>query len=91
MGELACRFCGKNDFHGKTEQSKRGALNLHEYHCELKQLKKTALEEKKVEEKEKKEKGCKHEWRLLKGNNPIELRAIQAGYKEVCDKCQDIR
>lgn len=71
----ACDLCGR-------EFEKQGHLNLHKYHCKMKQ--KPKQEEPKIEE-------CTHVFRLLNLRQPIENRAYQAGYKEVCTKCQEVQ
>jgi hypothetical protein len=91
---LKCKYCGKEDF------KHHGALNLHLMHCERKYYKNLALKsngntksipEKETEKQMTKELQCLHEFRILVTNNPIERQAIQAGYKEVCEKCQELR
>jgi hypothetical protein len=34
---------------------------------------------------------CEHEWRFLNLKAPIERKAYEAGYIEVCKKCQDLK
>lgn len=70
-----CPLCGKNDL------KHQGALNMHMYHCKMKQVH-VPRETKET---------CKHNWRFLNLNMPIEKRAYEAGYKEVCVNCQDLK
>jgi hypothetical protein len=71
-----CPICGKNDL------KHQGALNMHMYHCKIKNANK--LQEESKEE-------CEHDWRFLNPSRPIEKNCMQRGYKEVCVKCQDVK
>lgn len=76
-----CPNCGK-------EFQKQGHLNLHKYHCDIKQAKKNAGEP----EEEKKNAACVHNWRLLNLKIPVEKNAYEQGnFTEVCTKCQDLQ
>lgn len=77
--EKTCDLCGKVLKH-------QGALNIHKYHCKMKQLQK---EQPKPEELKPVE--CEHNFRLLNLRAPMEKRAYDSGYKEVCIKCQEVQ
>lgn len=79
---LKCRYCETTTRKDGTEFTKQGHLNLHEYHCKMKN---SHSENRKTEQEK-----CIHEYRLLNVNQPIENRAYSAGYKEVCVKCQTL-
>lgn len=79
MGKYQCENCGYETEHN-------GAYNLHRYHCNMRKL--AGNGQKKEQPKHS---VCEHEWRLLSHSQPIELRAIQNGYKEVCEKCQIVQ
>ena len=72
-----CDICGK-------ELKHQGALNIHKIHCERRQLKAAASQQKQEEK-------CTHEYRLLSGNVAQEAAAIKQGYGEVCKICQELR
>lgn len=76
---LECRFCGVSTRKDGTPFEKQGQLNLHEYHCKMKNVSHETIEE------------CKHKFRFLNLRQPIENKAYEAGYKEVCSKCQDLK
>lgn len=73
-----CGICGK-------EFEKQGQLNLHMYHCKVKAAAAVPVDY------EKKFKECEHNYRLLNLRQPLELRAYENGYKEVCIECQSVR
>lgn len=77
--EKTCDLCGKVLKH-------QGALNIHKYHCKMKQ----AQKEQPKQEEPKQEEICEHNFRLLNLRAPMEKRAYDAGYKEVCIKCQEV-
>jgi hypothetical protein len=79
-----CKHCGK-------EFERQGQLNLHQYHCQIKQYKKENVSRETKEIKEELKEECQHSFRLLNGNIPIEKRAINSGYVEVCTKCQNVQ
>lgn len=66
------------------EAKHQGALNMHMYHCKLKNTPNNAQEQNNNDV-------CSHEWRLLNLNSSIEMKAFKAGYIEVCKKCQDLK
>ena len=76
MGKI-CPIC--NTYEAKHQ----GALNMHMYHCKMKNTPNVP--------RETIENGCEHEWRLLNLNSPIEMKAFKGGYIEVCKKCQDLK
>jgi hypothetical protein len=78
-----CELCGK-------EFERQGQLNLHKYHCQIRQYKKDNVS-RETKKEEKKEEECLHSFRLLNGNIPIEKRAINSGYVEVCTKCLNVQ
>lgn len=86
MTIFKCKFCGTENRKDGTPFQKQGQLNLHEYHCKMKQSQHVSRETPQEKEKE-----CEHEFRLLSVSAPIEKRAYLAGYKEVCVKCQQLR
>jgi hypothetical protein len=71
-----CSICG-------YEAKHQGALNMHMYHCKMKNGKNVP--------RETNQETCNHEWRFLNLKSPIEKRAYEAGYIEVCKKCQDLK
>jgi hypothetical protein len=74
-----CPLCGYQAKH-------QGALNMHMYHCKMKNGNVSrGTNETTVPET------CEHEWRFLNLKAPIERRAYEAGYIEVCKKCQDLK
>jgi hypothetical protein len=80
----SCSLCGKGF-------PKQGHLNLHMYHCKMKNPSPEGKQPiKKVEDQVILE-TCNHNFRLLNLHVPIERKAYQAGYKEVCSKCQDLQ
>jgi hypothetical protein len=76
-----CPLCG-------YEAKHQGALNMHMYHCKMKNVPRGTNEE---HDNTLSPKECSHEWRFLNLKAPIEKRAYEAGYIEVCKKCQDLR
>lgn len=78
-----CDICG-------YEAKHQGALNMHKYHCKIKnQNRENVSHETKVEKEVEKE--CNHNYRLLNGSIAIENRAIKNGYTEVCTICQSVQ
>jgi hypothetical protein len=82
-----CPICQK-------ELKHQGALNLHQWSCNLKngakQLNAVAVE--KISETELAVKECVHNFRFLNLNAPLEKKAYFEGqYKEVCGTCQTLR
>lgn len=80
------------------ESEHRGTMNLHEkMHCKKVRVQGEVAAEKKVRKKAAAvitgecEQGGEHNWRLLSRGNQTELNAINAGYGEVCVKCQDLQ
>lgn len=73
-----CSICG-------YEAKHQGALNMHMYHCKMKNVPRETNVNEGVTET------CKHEWRFLNLKAPIERKAYEAGYLEVCVKCQDLK
>lgn len=73
--------CGK-------EYTSQGSLNLHKYHCGMKEYR----EQRKIKTKPV-EQGCNGgcTWRLLNQSNGLENQAIKQGYMEVCSKCQELQ
>jgi len=79
MGKI-CPIC-------KTYDAKhQGALNMHMYHCKMKNQ--TEIVSRETNEKPA---DCVHEWRFLNLRAPIEKKAYEHGYIEVCIKCQDLK
>lgn len=78
---LTCQYCGVTSRKDGRPFEKQGQLNLHEYHCKMKNHSSNNddLEE------------CKHSFRFLNLRQPIERKAYSAGYIEVCSKCQEVR
>lgn len=74
-----CPLCGKNDL------KHQGALNIHMYHCKMKQVNVTRETLKQGSD------DCTHDFRLLNLNSPIEKKAYNSGYHFVCTKCQDLK
>jgi hypothetical protein len=72
-----CPLCG-------YEAKHQGALNMHMYHCKMKNVPRGTNNEEVTET-------CKHEWRFLNLKAPIERKAYESGYLEVCVKCQDLK
>lgn len=77
-----CKYCGAETRKDGRKFDKQGQLNLHMYHCKMKHVSRETLE-KETEE-------CKHNFRLLNLKQPMELKAYNANYKEVCTKCQEL-
>jgi hypothetical protein len=77
------------------EHVHKGAMNLHErIHCKtLRKESEAAAEKVEPAEKpaKKKKADCEHSWRLLVTSREAEARAIQAGFVEVCRKCQSVQ
>lgn len=80
-----CPICGK-------ELKHQGALNLHKWSCSLKQGAKqeNMVAVQQVEPGLFQVKECEHEFRFLNLNHPLENKAYQSNYKEVCVKCQQL-
>lgn len=68
------------------EAKHQGALNMHMYHCKMKQVNINV-----PRETIKKDEECVHEWRFLNLKAPIERKAYEGGFIEVCKKCQDLK
>lgn len=80
-----CPLCQK-------ELKHQGALNMHMYHCKMKNGSKTEnLKTVKATEEGLLVEACKHEYRFLNLNAPIERIAYGENYKEVCKSCQELR
>lgn len=75
-----CPLCG-------YEAKHQGALNMHMYHCKMKNVSRETFKRHVTEVTE----TCEHEWRFLNLKAPIERKAYEAGYLEVCIKCQDLK
>lgn len=71
-----CDICGWVGRH-------QGALNIHKYHCKMKHGRNEKVEESLQD--------CTHDWRLLTASSPLERKAVENGYTEVCRKCQEVR
>jgi hypothetical protein len=72
------------------EAKHQGALNMHMYHCKMRNgqrdnniVSRETIEDVKEE--------CTHSFRLLSVNSPIEKKAYENGYMEVCRLCQELR
>lgn len=80
-----CPICGK-------ELKHQGALNLHMWSCNLKNGAKQPdmVVVQQVEPGVIQVKECEHDFRFLNLNHPMELKAYNANYKEVCTKCQEL-
>lgn len=65
------------------EAKHQGALNMHMYHCKMKNVPR--------ETKQEISKECTHSWRLLNLQSGIEAQANKNGYMEVCKTCQTLR
>lgn len=72
-----CPICGKE---GLKHQ---GALNMHMYHCKIKNVSR--------ETNQHQEEKCEHNWRFLNPSMAVERNCMNRGYKEVCVKCQDVK
>lgn len=79
-----CKYCGAEARKDGRPFEKQGQLNLHEYHCKMKNHVSR-------ETNEEVDKGCEHSFRLLTVSSPIEKQAYNNGYMEVCRKCQELR
>lgn len=71
-----CEICG-------AEFEKQGQLNLHKYHCRIKNNNWVGREKDQAE--------CEHNWRFLNLGVPLEKRAHDNGYREVCSTCQTVK
>jgi hypothetical protein len=80
---LACKYCAATSRKDGRLFTKQGQLNLHEYHCKMKN---NVSRETKEEEKD-----CTHNFRLLTVSSSIEKNAYDRGYMEVCTLCQELR
>lgn len=86
-----CPLCGTNQSKTGKPFTKQAHLNLHMYHCKVKNPSPEGKKPvKKVEDKVLLE-TCTHSFRLLNLHVSIERSAYEAGYKEVCSKCQDLQ
>ena len=74
-----CVLCGKDFSENKKPES---SLRLHYYKTHGKKMVDGVLEDI--------EKSCDHSFRMLRPNNKMEARAIEAGYTKVCEKCQEV-
>jgi hypothetical protein len=79
-----CLICGKSDL------KHQGALNIHMYHCKVKNGQVKEVKEHFENNKQDCEVTGNHSWRLL-GNTGIERNARQAGFMEVCSHCQSVQ
>lgn len=77
MGKI-CPIC--NTYEAKHQ----GALNMHMYHCKMKNVPRETQPNTQQET-------CEHDWRFLNLKAPIERKAFEGGYTEVCKKCQDLK
>jgi uncharacterized Zn finger protein (UPF0148 family) len=82
-GKVVCPIC-QMDFSHKEPRKRQGAMNLHKYHCMMKNLKSQH------EQQQEKPQECSHTFRLLNNVTPAERQAIARGYTEVCTKCQEV-
>lgn len=76
--EKACRICGKVLKH-------QGALNIHMYHCKIKNGQHETVQ------KHFEQETCEHNFRLLTPYRREEKMALAQGYNEVCTKCHDVQ
>ncbi|MDP4170150.1 MAG: hypothetical protein Q8906_06025 [Bacillota bacterium] len=74
-----CPLCG-------YEAKHQGALNMHMYHCKMKNVSRGTNNQ-----EGQKEVKCDHTWRFLNLKAPIEKRAYEGGFIEVCTKCQELK
>jgi hypothetical protein len=74
-----CPLCG-------YEAKHQGALNMHMYHCKMKNGNVPRGTNEPNEPTT-----CEHEWRFLNLKAPIERRAYEGGFIEVCKKCQELK
>lgn len=79
--KMKCSVCGK-------EFEKQGSLNLHEYHCKLKNGQGVQQQQNKQVVNQN---SCDHDYRALNSRDSLEYRAINAGFTEVCDKCENLQ
>lgn len=82
---MQCQYCGTTKSKSGKEFKSQGQLNLHEYHCRMKQG--TGAQSSPAQEP----KTCSHDWRLLNPHKQDEAAAMNAHYGEVCTKCQELR
>lgn len=82
---LKCSICGQTARKDGRPFEKQGQLNLHMYHCKMKNVSRETVQEEKP-----KEETCSHDLRLLNLRQPIEKKAYLQGYREVCVKCQEL-
>lgn len=83
MAGKICEICG-------YEAKHQGALNMHKYHCRMKNMKDGFKEVARTSEGNTVIEPCQHNMRLLNINHPVEKQAFEAGYKGVCTKCQHL-
>lgn len=76
--EKACMICGYVARH-------QGALNMHMYHCRIKNGKHETVQ------KHMEQVSCEHSFRLLTPHRREEKVALAQGYNEVCTKCQEVQ
>jgi hypothetical protein len=86
--KYVCLMCGV-DYSDREPRKRQGAFNLHKRNCILKHYQQSQ----KIEEPELVGAAapCNHSWRLLNNNIMIEKRAVQKGFAEVCQGCQEVR
>jgi len=85
---LKCKYCGTGERKDGRPFEKQGQLNLHEYHCKMKNSKQSNNQQ---QQEEKQERQHVHKWRFLTVSSPIERKAYNSGFKEVCVECQELR
>lgn len=86
-----CTICGRDDL------KHQGALNIHMYHCKMKNINMQAhvpggnvTRGTNIDTQLPLE-DCVHEWRFLSLKSAIERKAYNGGYKEVCINCQELK
>jgi hypothetical protein len=80
-----CPICGRDNL------KHQGALNIHMYHCKMKNVSKIVDYGDNLEKEKEKVQICEHEWRFLNLKAPIERKAYSHGYLEVCTQCQELK
>lgn len=84
---LQCPTCGTTKSKSGNEFTNQGQLNLHMYHCKMKQQRQNVQSQGAQQPIG----SCSHNWRLLNPYKDDERQAMDANFGEVCIKCQDLR
>lgn len=84
---MQCQYCGTTKSKTGNEFKTQGQLNLHEYHCKMRQ----GTGPQSAPAQKPQDGNCNHAWRVLSNRKADEGAAIAAGYGEVCTKCQELR